>query len=335
MPPLHLLQTQLNPQLFMKSLFEVMRKRGEPIEGTPYVDGKEVDLYRLYQAVMTAGGSTVVRLFSASFSLHVPSLSRFFMIAHLFSSQQVTTTGIWHRIAHQLGWPVDPAPAQLRDANPDSQRISLELARSYHKLLQPFEEVWSTSLKKQQQLIIDNQKRAQAQAQANAGVLPQQQQQPPQRPPSATQRPPSRQALPPASNQSQLDVARQQLLQQAKLTAQQLQGGGSPQLANATAASPAPFVAPGGKVNVDPTLEQLAEAKNFVATMKANWEHERRSSRLSSLFPSSQLTIIHFSQQTSSSCRSRTSRNNKSRFSPTNSSRTSSASSRCFLSSTL
>jgi hypothetical protein len=207
------------------------------------------------------------------------------MIAHLFSSQQVTTTGIWHRIAHQLGWPVDPAPAQLRDANPDSQRISLELARSYHKLLQPFEEVWSTSLKKQQQLIIDNQKRAQAQAQANAGVLPQQQQQPPQRPPSATQRPPSRQALPPASNQSQLDVARQQLLQQAKLTAQQLQGGGSPQLANATAASPAPFVAPGGKVNVDPTLEQLAEAKNFVATMKANWEHERRSSLLSSLFP--------------------------------------------------
>jgi hypothetical protein len=68
MPPLHLLQTQLNPQLFMKSLFEVMRKRGEPIEGTPYVDGKEVDLYRLYQAVMTAGGSTVVRLFSSSFS---------------------------------------------------------------------------------------------------------------------------------------------------------------------------------------------------------------------------------------------------------------------------
>jgi hypothetical protein len=45
----------------MKSLFEVMRTRGEPIETTPFVDGKEVDLYQLYQAVMVAGGSQAVR----------------------------------------------------------------------------------------------------------------------------------------------------------------------------------------------------------------------------------------------------------------------------------
>ena len=44
----------------MRSLFEVMRKRGEPITGTPYIEGKEVDLYQLYQAVMLSGGSVKV-----------------------------------------------------------------------------------------------------------------------------------------------------------------------------------------------------------------------------------------------------------------------------------
>lgn len=44
----------------MKSLFDVMRKRGQPITGTPYIEGKEVDLYQLYQAVMLNGGSEKV-----------------------------------------------------------------------------------------------------------------------------------------------------------------------------------------------------------------------------------------------------------------------------------
>lgn len=52
---------QLEPQVFMRSLFEVMRKRGEPITGTPYIEGKEVDLFLLYQAVMLSGGSQSVR----------------------------------------------------------------------------------------------------------------------------------------------------------------------------------------------------------------------------------------------------------------------------------
>lgn len=62
--------SQLNPQVFMRSLFEVMRKRGEPIEGTPYVNGKEVDLYQLYQAVMLSGGSQMVRLSPLTPSFH-------------------------------------------------------------------------------------------------------------------------------------------------------------------------------------------------------------------------------------------------------------------------
>lgn len=44
----------------MKSLFDVMRKRGQPITGFPYIEGKEVDLYQLYQAVMGNGGSESV-----------------------------------------------------------------------------------------------------------------------------------------------------------------------------------------------------------------------------------------------------------------------------------
>lgn len=44
----------------MKSLFDVMRRRGQPITGTPFIDGKEVDLYQLYQAVMLNGGSEKV-----------------------------------------------------------------------------------------------------------------------------------------------------------------------------------------------------------------------------------------------------------------------------------
>ena len=58
---------QLRPEVFMKSLFDVMRKRGQPITGTPYIEGKEVDLYQLYQAVMLNGGSELVSLISSSF----------------------------------------------------------------------------------------------------------------------------------------------------------------------------------------------------------------------------------------------------------------------------
>jgi hypothetical protein len=34
-----------------------MRSRGEPIESAPIVEGREIDLYQLYQAVAQSGGS--------------------------------------------------------------------------------------------------------------------------------------------------------------------------------------------------------------------------------------------------------------------------------------
>ncbi|KAL8277218.1 hypothetical protein RQP46_010391 [Phenoliferia psychrophenolica] len=113
MPPLHLLQTQLDPQLFMKTLFEVMRRRGEPIQGAPMVDGREVDLYRLYQVVLLCGG--------------------------FVTAQQKNA---WPSIVKQLGWSDDTSdPSTVA-------HLAQQLAATYARLLYPFEEVWSKSLEK-------------------------------------------------------------------------------------------------------------------------------------------------------------------------------------------
>ncbi|KAK4699889.1 hypothetical protein P7C70_g6366, partial [Phenoliferia sp. Uapishka_3] len=119
-PPLHLLQTQLDPKVFMKSLFEVMRKRGEPITGTPFIDEREVDLYQLYQAVMLMGGS-----------------------------KKVNQTAAWLAVVKQLGWATDTDdPSQV-------QHLAQQLASLYQRLLYPFEEVWQTSLLKQQKQLFE------------------------------------------------------------------------------------------------------------------------------------------------------------------------------------
>ncbi|BGP42523.1 hypothetical protein JCM10449v2_006534 [Rhodotorula kratochvilovae] len=247
MPPLHLLQTQLNPQLFMKSLFEVMRKRGEPIDTTPFCDGKEVDLYQLYQAVMVHGGS-----------------------------QQVNQQGTWHRIAAHMGYPADTSMAALRDAPPDTQRISLELARLYQKMLRPFEDIWGNALVRQQQSILE----AQRSGKPLPGVAPpasqpqQQQQQPapPQRP--SSQNGTGGRTAPSAS---QLEASRQQLLQQAKaasLAAQQV-GAGTPVLAAKQQLNGAPQQQPPAKINTEPTHEQVAEARHTVANIKQSIDTSR------------------------------------------------------------
>ncbi|BGP13477.1 hypothetical protein JCM10213_001801 [Rhodosporidiobolus nylandii] len=253
MPPLHLLQTQLNPQLFMKSLFEVMRKRGEPIEGTPFVEGREVDLYQLYQRVMAGGGS-----------------------------QQVTNTGTWHLIAAQLGWPVDASTPSLRDAPQETQRISIELARTYQSLLRPFEDVWAKSLVKQQQQIMEQQQRvrqasgatqtgsvqaANAQLQQHVTRPPSAQAQAQAPPPAAAPaRPPSRQPQPiaPAPPQPPQSQNQNQNQLQAKAPAKPAGGEGS-------AAGGA-----GAGEKKEPTMEQIAEARMVVQGLKSQLEGGNR-----------------------------------------------------------
>ncbi|GAA6054487.1 hypothetical protein JCM3770_001013 [Rhodotorula araucariae] len=271
MPPLHLLQTQLNPQLFMKSLFEVMRKRGEPIDTTPYCDGKEVDLYQLYQAVMVHGGS-----------------------------QQVNQQGTWHRIAAHMGYPADTSMAALRDAPPDTQRVSLELARLYQKMLRPFEDIWGNALVRQQQSILE----AQRSGKPLPGVAPPQPQSqsqsqlaPPPRPPS--QNGAAGRAAPSAG---QLEASRQQLLQQAKaasLAAQQV-GAGTPVLAakqQPNGPSPQQQHPSTTKLNTEPTAEQVAEARHTVAMIKQSIETTRQNLKAINLPEDQKQGVAHLTHE--------------------------------------
>ena len=200
--------------------------------------------------------------------------------------------GTWHRIAAQLGWPVDASVAALRDAPPDTQRISLELARTYQKLLRPFEEVWTKSLLKQQQTLLENHRNGQQQQQFGGGgtgaasgpsATPLQ----PAAPPPL--RPPSQNAQIGNNNNGgapSLEASRQQLLQQAKaasLATQQLQaspaGQAKAQLPAAAAPNLTSTTTPGtttSKLNVDPTMEQMAEAKNMVSHIRQQIEASRR-----------------------------------------------------------
>lgn len=160
--PLHLLQTkvscsvpplsfsesmltisdeQLRPEVFMKSLFDVMRKRGQPITGTPYIEGKEVDLYQLYQAVMLNGGSEVVS-FTCFPSLAFPDDA---------ASVQTNTQQSWNHIAKQLSWDVDVStPSTTLSTSNETISLSRQLAELYQQLLYPFEMVWEKALSKQQ-----------------------------------------------------------------------------------------------------------------------------------------------------------------------------------------
>lgn len=213
--------------------------------------------------------------------------------------QQVHQQGAWHRIAAQLGWPVDASAEALRNAPPETQRISLELARTYMKLLRPFEEIWAKSLVKQQQQIMEAQRKGQQQQQLAAAAQNVQQQPPQQQPPQAPpqQRPPSQNAArPPSQNAvrppsaqpttpnlgaTQLEASRNQLLQQAKaasLASQQLQAS-APALAakqqQANTASPVIPQQQASKAGQEPGPEQIEQAKKFVAMLKAEIEQRR------------------------------------------------------------
>lgn len=178
-------------------------------------------------------------------------------------------------------------------------------------MLRPFEEIWGKSLIRQQQSILEAQRNAQQGAGAGVpGVQPvpaqvvvppppvvpqqpvqapppaQQQQQQPQRPPSQNGVGP-RPGLQQAPSASQLEASRQQLLLQAKaasLAAQQV-GAGVPALAAKQQQAQAQQQAQGaaGKVNTEPTLEQIAEAKNSVQLIRQSIDQTRRASLLFSL----------------------------------------------------
>ncbi|KAK9899755.1 hypothetical protein P389DRAFT_207384 [Cystobasidium minutum MCA 4210] len=94
--------TNAGPQTFMKALIDTMKHRGTPLTTFPKVDGKEVDLFRLYRVVQTRGGSAVIR-------------------------QQ----GLWRQVALETGIPVSAE---------SSQRVFEQMSKVYGDFLEAFEE---------------------------------------------------------------------------------------------------------------------------------------------------------------------------------------------------
>lgn len=117
----------------MKSLFELMRSRGQPIEQKPFIDGREVDLYQLYQLVTLSGGSQKVR--STGSCCISAGLIRLYVL-------QVNNAGTWHLIAKQLGFDVDTSVASTHgDSMSATTRIAGELSRTFLSHLRPYEDV--------------------------------------------------------------------------------------------------------------------------------------------------------------------------------------------------
>lgn len=63
---IHQLQTRNGPsEMFLEELEKFLKQKGiTPFNHIPYVDGKELDLYRLYTAVISRGGYEQVKLFN-------------------------------------------------------------------------------------------------------------------------------------------------------------------------------------------------------------------------------------------------------------------------------
>ena len=97
-----------SPKTFMKSLFDMMQKRGTEIRTVPRVEGREVDLFQLYKSVQRRGGSIAVRLSSS-----------------------------WPRVAVDVGLITQDFIAS--DA-PQAMRYAETLSSVYRAFLEPFED---------------------------------------------------------------------------------------------------------------------------------------------------------------------------------------------------
>ncbi|TIC24235.1 hypothetical protein E3Q10_04131 [Wallemia mellicola] len=109
---------QLQPDNFLKALIELMKKRGTPIEKLPEVDGKGIDLHKLYMTVVHSGGSL-----------------------------EVHRQGKWPLIGAMIGLPLS---TQFGESSPRvSNNNAQALANVYREYLAPFEQVWTKALQDQ------------------------------------------------------------------------------------------------------------------------------------------------------------------------------------------
>ena len=102
---------QLQPENFLKALVDLMKKRGTPIEKLPEVEGRGIDLHKLYTSTIQLGGSL-----------------------------EVTRQGKWPIIGALLGLPITSLPNESPPRT--SNQISQSLANVYREYLAPFEQIW-------------------------------------------------------------------------------------------------------------------------------------------------------------------------------------------------
>lgn len=113
--------TQAKRAAFVKSLIDLMNKRGTPITSVPMVGDKAVDIYRLYCSVMAAGGS-----------------------------DRIEQRNAWDQVAAKAGLPALDGFEPMRS----SPEIAQAIAEIFRNVLRPFEEAW---LKSVQPSMINNQ----------------------------------------------------------------------------------------------------------------------------------------------------------------------------------
>ncbi|WFD06117.1 hypothetical protein MVES1_001458 [Malassezia vespertilionis] len=108
-------QATISPEQFKRVLNDLMRRHEKPFLGNPILDGRAVDLYRLFITVQALGGS-----------------------------KSVTQKGAWPSIAVSLGL-VTPQSPQL-------QVSAQKVAHIYRSSLELVEEVWSRAMLHQMSL---------------------------------------------------------------------------------------------------------------------------------------------------------------------------------------
>lgn len=101
--------TTLSPDQFKRALTDLMQRHGKPVQFKPIIDGREVDLYRLFTTVQSLGGNNAVM-----------------------------QKGNWAAVAMSLGF-ISNNPTQLAS-------VGMQIAQLYKTYLELFEEVWNRAL---------------------------------------------------------------------------------------------------------------------------------------------------------------------------------------------
>lgn len=149
-------------------------------------------------------------------------------------------------MASQLGWPTDVDPN-----SPGNVSLAAEFAGTFQSLLRPFEEVWTQSLRNQQQALLNQQRPTAATQQQSV-------------PAAQTQ---ASSSLPTQYGQHQMPSQPSLATQQQPQQQQQSHSLGAGQALAAQGQQQRP--------SNDPSLEQITDSRNVVAQLKSGIDRSR------------------------------------------------------------